>query len=65
MQVVWYIPFTKIFLLNICIVYTYFKILNKKNNNVKDKIIMLVFTTIMALLYSKCKAYIQKPFIYL
>ena len=32
MLVPWYIPFTKIFLLNMCIIYAYFRILNKNKN---------------------------------
>lgn len=65
MRVAWYIPFTKIFLLNICIIYTYSKILNEKKDDIKDNIIILAFSILMALLYTECKAYIQRPFIYL
>ncbi|MGN1270814.1 MAG: hypothetical protein ACI4UX_02330 [Clostridia bacterium] len=65
MLVPWYIPFTKVFLLNTCIIYTFFKILNKNKRNPKSVIVLILFNIIMAAFYATIKNYIEKPFIYL
>lgn len=65
MLVAWYIPFTKIFLLNMCIIYTYLKISNKNKNNLKYVITLMVFNLVMSSSYVVIKSYIKKPFVYL
>lgn len=65
MLVPWYIPFTKIFLLNMCIIYAYFRILNKNKNDLKCIVALILFNLIMSSFYIVIKGHIEKPFVYL
>ena len=65
MLVPWYIPFTKIFLLNMCIIYAYFRILNKSKNDLKYIATLILFNLIMSSFYIVIKGHIEKPFVYL
>ena len=65
MLVPWYIPFTKIFLLNMCIIYAYFRILNKNKNDLKCIVALILFNLIMSSFYIVIKCHIEKPFVYL
>lgn len=64
MIVPWYIPFTKAIFTNICITYNFFKIQDKKVNNI-HKLGILIFNICMSLIYCIIKRNIEKPLIYL
>lgn len=65
MTVPWYIPFIKVFLLNTCISYTYFKILGKNVKKLNYMFSIIAFNVAMAIIYAFMKKYVTRPFIYL
>lgn len=65
MEISWYLPFTKVFFMNICIIYTYFRMQNKKVNSIKHVFMLLCFNIFMTVIYCFLKNNLKKPFIYL